>query len=75
MTIAIDNASFNDLAIKYLQKMINHSSGSAWGSDYLDIRWATHILNLIVNDGLKDLDVSIMKICDVIIKVCEVFSF
>jgi len=29
----------------------------------LHMRIATYILNLIVKDGLKDLDVSIVKIC------------
>jgi len=63
MTITVDNASSNDLAIQYLRRRINHWNGGVPGGDYLHMRIATYILNLIVKDGLKDLDVSIVKIC------------
>ena len=62
MTITVDNASSNDLAIQYLRRRINHWNGSVLGGDYLHMRCAAHILNLIIKDGLKDLDVSIVKV-------------
>ena len=66
MTVTVDNASSNNLAIQYLQRRINHWNGSVLGGDYLHMRCAAHILNLIVKDGLKDVDVSIVKICGVV---------
>ena len=62
MTVKVGNASSNDLAIQYLRRRINHWNGSVLRGDYLHMRCAAHILNLIVKDGLKDLDVSIVKI-------------
>ncbi|CAH9100269.1 unnamed protein product [Cuscuta europaea] len=62
MTITVDNASSNDLAVKYLRGRLNHWGGSVLDGQYLHMRCATHILNLIVKDGLKDLDASIAKI-------------
>lgn len=66
MTITVDNASSNDLAIQYLRRRINYWNSSVFDGDYLHMRCAAHILNLIVKDGLKDLDVSIVKIRGVV---------
>ena len=34
--------------------------------DYLHVRCCAHILNLIVGDGLKELDDSIVKVCNAV---------
>ena len=62
MTITVDNANSNDPAIQYLRRRISHWNSSVLGGDYLHISCDAHILNLIAKDGLKDLDVFIVKI-------------
>lgn len=62
LTITVDNASSNDLAIQYLKRRINHWGWGVLESKYLHMRCATHILNLVVKDGLSDLGISINKV-------------
>ncbi|KAE8736029.1 hypothetical protein F3Y22_tig00000218pilonHSYRG00217 [Hibiscus syriacus] len=62
LTITVDNASSNDVAIKYIKKRLNNWKHSILGSDYIHMRCCAHILNLIVREGLKDLDDSIFRI-------------
>ncbi|KAE8719029.1 hypothetical protein F3Y22_tig00109980pilonHSYRG00095 [Hibiscus syriacus] len=63
LTVTVDNASSNDLAIKYLKQIVNLWDGSVLDAQFLHMRCAAHILNLVVKDGLKDVDDSIMKVC------------
>ena len=65
-TIIVDNASSNDLAIEYLRRKIKDSVGSLLGCKFLHMRCCTHILNLIVQDGLKDLNELIVKVRNVV---------
>ncbi|WCJ28874.1 Zinc finger BED domain-containing protein RICESLEEPER 2 [Euphorbia peplus] len=65
-TITVDNASSNDTAIRYLKNETRHWKGTILGHDYIHVRCCAHILNLIVKDGLKDLDDSIVRIRDVV---------
>ncbi|KAL4279280.1 hypothetical protein GQ457_03G012660 [Hibiscus cannabinus] len=60
--IFIDNASSNDVAIQYLRRRITHWGGSVLDGQFLHMRCAAHILNLVVKDGLKELDLSIARI-------------
>ncbi|KAL4284773.1 hypothetical protein GQ457_16G007020 [Hibiscus cannabinus] len=62
MTVTVDNASSNDLAIDYLRRRLNIWESSLLEGQYLHMRCASHILNLIVREGLKELDLSIMKV-------------
>ncbi|XP_016707209.1 zinc finger BED domain-containing protein RICESLEEPER 2-like [Gossypium hirsutum] len=62
LTITVDNASSNDLVIKYLKQIVNLWDGSVFNVEFLHMRCAAHILNLVVKDGLKDVDVSIMRV-------------
>ncbi|KAL4310715.1 hypothetical protein GQ457_01G026340 [Hibiscus cannabinus] len=62
LTITVDNASSNDLAIKYLKQIVNLWDGSVLDARFLHMRCAAHILNLVVKDGLKDVDDSVMKV-------------
>ncbi|WOL13416.1 zinc finger BED domain-containing protein RICESLEEPER 2-like [Canna indica] len=58
-TITVDNASSNDVAVEHLKrKFINWGTTIANGK-YLHMRCIAHIINLIVQDGLKDLDPAI----------------
>ncbi|KAI4357416.1 hypothetical protein L6164_001364 [Bauhinia variegata] len=61
-TITVDNASSNDVAISYLRRKLKNWNGLVCEGDYMHMRCAAHILNLIVNDGLKDLNPSIVSI-------------
>ncbi|KAL4333902.1 hypothetical protein GQ457_07G009540 [Hibiscus cannabinus] len=62
LTVMVDNASSNDLAIKYLKQNFNLWDVSVLDAKLLHMRCAAHILNLVVKDGLKDVDDSIMKV-------------
>ncbi|KAF7841070.1 zinc finger BED domain-containing protein RICESLEEPER 2-like [Senna tora] len=61
-TITVDNASLNDVAVSYLRGKINGWNGSVLRGGYLHVRCVAHILNLVVNDGLKYMHESITKI-------------
>ncbi|KAE8663160.1 hypothetical protein F3Y22_tig00113096pilonHSYRG00156 [Hibiscus syriacus] len=62
LMVTVDNASSNDLAIKYLKQIVNLWDRSVLDAQFLHMRCAAHILNLVVKDGLKDVDDSIMKV-------------
>ncbi|KAM0901021.1 hypothetical protein ACQ4PT_020228 [Festuca glaucescens] len=63
MTITIDNASANDGGIVYVRKQQNKTPGyTVAKGKYMHMRCAAHILNLIVQDGLKEVDLSIMRV-------------
>lgn len=58
----MDNASSNDVAIQYLQKVFNHWDCGVLRGDFLHMRCAAHILNLVVKDGLSNMSSSIKKL-------------
>ena len=74
-TITVYNASSNDLAIDYLRRKTKDRVGSLLGCKFLHMRCCAHILNLIVQDGLKDLNESIVKVCNVVRYVKSVGKF
>lgn len=51
-TIIVDNVSSNDVPIDYM-KRINDKDYIILGGECLHMQCATHILNVIVIDGLK----------------------
>lgn len=61
MTITVDNASSNDGGISYMQKKMNKSKTSIAEGNYLHMRCAAHIINLIVTDSLKEFDDSVKR--------------
>ena len=54
VTIIVDNASTNDVAIAYIKRMIKNWNGLVLDSEFLYMCFCAHITNLIVSDGLKD---------------------
>ena len=58
----MDNASSNGATIKILQTVIKDWKRTVLEHEFLHIRGYAHILNLIVGDGLKKIDVSITKV-------------
>jgi hypothetical protein len=61
-TITVDNASANNGAVSYMAKVTNKSKTSILESKLLHMRCAAHIVNLIVQEGLKELDISIKRV-------------
>ena len=61
-TMTVDNASSNDVAISYLKSRMEDWNSHPLKGEYLHVRCCAHILNLVVNDGLKDMHDSISKI-------------
>ena len=61
--ITMDNVSANNIALTYLVRGMAHWNGTTLlKGEYMHMRCSTHILNLIVSDGLKELDSSITRI-------------
>ncbi|CAN6253526.1 unnamed protein product [Urochloa humidicola] len=61
-TIAVDNASANNTAINYMRRVLNESKGIFAEGDYLHMRCTAHIINLIVTEGLKEIDTSVARV-------------
>ena len=65
-TITVDNASSNNNIIKFLKRKTKNWKGSVLEHEFLHMRCCAHILNLIVGDGLKELNTSIARVRDVV---------
>ena len=61
-TITLDNASNNDAAIQILKRFWQIKENRA---KLFHVRCCAHILNLIVKDGLKQVDSTLKKIRDI----------
>lgn len=61
-TTTVDNASSNDVAIQHLKKVFNHWECGVLNGDFLHVRCAAHVLNLVVKEGLSDMTNSIKKV-------------
>jgi len=56
ITFIVDNASSNNLTIKYLKRVTNNWATNILSNDFMHVRYCAHIVNLIVCAGLKDID-------------------
>ena len=72
LTITMDNASSNDLAIKWLKEQIGNWGSSILNCEHIHMRCIAHIINLIVVDGLKEIGSSVKKIRAAVL--CETIS-
>ncbi|KAK2663701.1 hypothetical protein Ddye_002275 [Dipteronia dyeriana] len=63
-TITVDNASANSTTILYVKIKLTswHRDGAILDGKYLHLRCCAHIVNLIVNDGLKEMHDSVVAI-------------
>ncbi|KAM3233280.1 hypothetical protein P3L10_018639 [Capsicum annuum] len=61
-TITIDNASSNDVTMKELAKIFTKRETNFMNGEHLHVRCMAHIINLIVQYGLKVTGVSIEKV-------------
>ena len=66
VTITVDNASSNDVAIVFLRSKLVSWGGSSSRVQYLHMRCIAHILNLVVQDGLNMADLAVKKVRDTI---------
>ena len=64
--IIADNASSNDVAIDYVKKKTKERDNSILGGEFMYMRCCAHILNLIVQSGLKSIHESIAKVQNVV---------
>jgi hypothetical protein len=56
LTVTVDNASLNNLTIKYLKKVTSGWVTYILSNDFMHVRCCAHIINLIVCAGLKDIN-------------------
>ncbi|KAL5824836.1 hypothetical protein ACOSQ3_020899 [Xanthoceras sorbifolium] len=63
-TITMDNASSNNTTILYIKRKLNSwkADGAILDGKYLHLRYCAYIVNLIVNDGLKEMNDSVAAI-------------
>ena len=61
-TITVDNATSNDVAISYLKKKLNNLGTSIQEGKFIHLRCIAHILNLIVSDGLKEMNELVARV-------------
>ncbi|CAH9111379.1 unnamed protein product [Cuscuta epithymum] len=61
-TITVDNASANDTAVGYMTKRMRSLNTLLLDGNYLHVRCCCHILNLVVQDGLTELNKVVVSI-------------
>ncbi|XP_071914073.1 zinc finger BED domain-containing protein RICESLEEPER 2-like [Coffea arabica] len=59
LTVTVDNASSNDVAVHYLRGKLQNWGKAVLGGKWTHVRCVAHIVNLIVNDGIKKLGDSV----------------
>ncbi|XP_073153055.1 zinc finger BED domain-containing protein RICESLEEPER 2-like [Henckelia pumila] len=64
--ITVDNTSSNDTTIAYLKRRFVSWGTAILGAKFLHMRCVAHIINLVVKDGLKDLNDSIERVQTVV---------
>ncbi|XP_019153680.1 PREDICTED: zinc finger BED domain-containing protein RICESLEEPER 2-like [Ipomoea nil] len=65
-TVTVDNASSNDVALGFLKRKVLSWGSSTVKSKYLHMRCIAHILNLVVQDGLKQCDIAVKRVREVV---------
>ncbi|XP_039120478.1 zinc finger BED domain-containing protein RICESLEEPER 2-like [Dioscorea cayenensis subsp. rotundata] len=61
-TLTLDNASTNDTCATLLKTQLLNKNGLVYGGKYFHMRCWAHIMNLVVQDGLKCIDPCVTKI-------------
>lgn len=61
-TMVVDNATANDVMVRHLRSWLRDKSLLSLGGDLFHVRCSSHILNLIVQDGLKEIKGLLEKI-------------
>ncbi|CAI9301016.1 unnamed protein product [Lactuca saligna] len=63
-SITLDNAASNDVCVELLKNQFRLTNSLVYDGKLFHLRCCAHILNLIVQDGLKQIDVSVEKFRD-----------
>ena len=61
-TVTMDNATSNDGALDYLKRRTKDGKSTILENEFMHVRCCAHILNLIVMEGLKEVNTSILKV-------------
>ena len=61
-TITVDNSSYNDVVVSYLKKKLNNLGTCIQEEKFLHLRCIAHIFNLIVVDGLKEMNELVARV-------------
>lgn len=61
-TVTVDNASSNNVAVSELSKQLTKWGTNLMSGSHLHVRCMAHIVNLIVQDGIKEANVSIERV-------------
>ncbi|KAL0000367.1 hypothetical protein SO802_014148 [Lithocarpus litseifolius] len=61
-SVTLDNASSNDVFVDILRTQLSIRKALVCNGEFFHFRCYAHILNLIVQDGLKEIDIAIQKI-------------
>jgi hypothetical protein len=62
LTVTVDNASSNSVTISYLKNVMKDWPTNILSNEHLHVRCYAQIINLIVCDRLKEINVSVVKI-------------
>ncbi|XP_042969171.1 zinc finger BED domain-containing protein RICESLEEPER 1-like [Carya illinoinensis] len=60
--LTLDNASSNDVSVELLRTQLNIKKALLCDGEFFHLRCCAHILNLIVQHGLKEIDFAIQKV-------------
>ncbi|XP_023765160.2 zinc finger BED domain-containing protein RICESLEEPER 2-like [Lactuca sativa] len=63
-SITLDNAASNDVCVELLKNQFRLMNSLVYDGKLFHLRCCAHILNLIVQDGLKQIDVAVEKVRD-----------
>ncbi|XP_070057626.1 zinc finger BED domain-containing protein RICESLEEPER 2-like [Nicotiana tomentosiformis] len=61
-TVTVENASSNDVTVKELSKQLTKMGTNLMNGNHLHVRCMAHIINLVVQDSLKESSVSIERV-------------
>ncbi|XP_061373411.1 zinc finger BED domain-containing protein RICESLEEPER 2-like [Gastrolobium bilobum] len=61
-SITLDNASANDVCVQFLRDQLLVGGGLLGYGEFFHLRCCAHVLNLIVQEGLKEVDESMVKV-------------
>ncbi|CAN0862810.1 Zinc finger BED domain-containing protein RICESLEEPER 2 [Linum grandiflorum] len=61
-SITLDNASYNDVAVKHLKDTLLYLTKLPLGGDLFHVRCCAHIINIMVQYGLKEIEGTIQYV-------------
>ena len=65
-SITDDNESSNDIAISYIMRRLRSWNSLVLDREILHMKCCARIINLIVNEGLKEMHDSISSVCNAV---------